>query len=449
MLQNAKPHVLIILDCCFAANAARDTTQGISKEILAASSRENQALGAGVLSFTSLLVDEMRAFGRTPFTVAMLYARLVTMRRTAFTPNYVPLSESRSTSITICPMPKAPPVAYELQCPTTSLSHSSSKKGIMSDITSSADNPLSPSPISPSEKTETRVSLSISVTAEVEHNVAQWVSWLTTAVPPDVVRVESIFRGHSTLVLVSIPIIGWSRLRKTSAYRFIGFIKSEDLLCDTKQKPLPGMTTRLQTKKTDISQTDSGLVERHVAKKRKASPEASSSATLESMTPPLSTPSKTRKPAKPPKTTTEITPHRPMSYPVTTRSYFPSSKIATQDTPPSTPYGYRHASQSWSPQNDELLMQSRQRGMNWQPIVNTYFPDKTANSCRKRHGLLMEKGNSNETWEGVKIETLARAYVDVREQMWRILADRVDEQWQIVEAKVYLLYTALCIEKRN
>lgn len=340
MLQNAKPHVLIILDCCFAANAARDTTQGNSKEILAASSRESPALGAGRLSFTSLLLDQMRDFGHTPFTVAMLYARLVTMRKTAFTPNYVPLSESRSSSITICPMPKA----NEVQCPTTPLSDSDSEKVITSDT-------------SPSGETEPRVLLSISVTEEVEHKVAQWVSWLTTAVPPDIVRVESIYNGHSTLVLVSIPIIGWSRLRKISAYRFIGFIKSEDLLSDT--KPLPGMTTRLQTKKTHISQTDSGLVERHVAKKRKASPETSSGATLESITPPFSTPSKTpskkpsktpnktpsktRKPAKSPKTTAEIT-RRPMSYPVTTPSHFPSLKTATQETPPSTPYGYRHAS---------------------------------------------------------------------------------------------------------
>ena len=436
MLQNAKPHVLIILDCCFAANAARDTTQGISKEILAASSRENLALAVGIRSFTSLLVEQMQDFGRRPFTVAMLYTHLVTMRKTAFTPNYVPLSENGSSSITICPMPKAPPVAHELQCPTTPISDSSSKRGVMSDITNSAVS---------LPQTKARVLLSISVTEEVEHNVAQWVSWLTTAVPPDILQIESTFRGHSTLVLVSIPIIGWSRLRKTSAYRFIGFIKSEDLLCDAKQKALPGMKTRLQTKKTNISQTDSGLVERHIAKKRKASPEASSSAILESMTPPLSTPSKTRKPAKPPETTTEITPDRPMSYSVTTPSYFPLLKGATQDTPPLTPYGYRHASQSWSPQNDELLMQSRQRVMNWQPIANTYFPDKTANSCRKRHERLIERRNSTETWEGVKIETLARAYVDVREQMWSILADRVDEQWQIIEAMVYLLYTALCI----
>ena len=43
----------------------------------------------------------------------------------------------------------------------------------------------------------------------------------------------------------------------------------------------------------------------------------------------------------------------------------------------------------------------------------------------------MEKRNPAE------IEALAKAYVDVREQMWKLLADRVGEKWQDVEAKVY------------
>ena len=74
--------------------------------------------------------------------------------------------------------------------------------------------------------------------------------------------------------------------------------------------------------------------------------------------------------------------------------------------------------------------------MNWQPIATKYFPDKTANACRKRHERLMEKRNNTENWEGVKMETLAKAYNDLREEMWKILADRVGEKWQIVEAKV-------------
>ena len=82
-------------------------------------------------------------------------------------------------------------------------------------------------------------------------------------------------------------------------------------------------------------------------------------------------------------------------------------------------------------------MRARQQGLNWQPIASRYFPDKTANACRKRHERLMEKRNSADNWDGVKIETLAKAYVDVREQMWKLLADRVGEKWQNVEAKVY------------
>ena len=130
------------------------------------------------------------------------------------------------------------------------------------------------------------------------------------------------------------------------------------------------------------------------------------------------------------------TSHRITPYPITTTASLAPSTMAPQGTSPPASGSDRHASQSWPPQNDQLLMDARQRGMNWQPIATTHFPDKTANACRKRHERLMEKRNANENWEGVKMETLARAYVDVREQMWKILADRVGEKWQTVEQKV-------------
>ena len=81
-------------------------------------------------------------------------------------------------------------------------------------------------------------------------------------------------------------------------------------------------------------------------------------------------------------------------------------------------------------------MRARHQGLNWQPIASQYFPDKTANACRKRHERLMEKRNSADNWDGVKIEELAKGYVEVREQMWKLLADRIGEKWQNVEAKV-------------
>ena len=122
--------------------------------------------------------------------------------------------------------------------------------------------------------------------------------------------------------------------------------------------------------------------------------------------------------------------HRRTPYPpVTTKMPNPTYSPTASGTD-------RHASQSWPPENDKRLMEARQQGMNWQPIATKYFPDKTANACRKRHERLMEKRNHTENWEGVKMETLAKAYNELREEMWKILADRVGEKWQTVEAKV-------------
>ena len=104
---------------------------------------------------------------------------------------------------------------------------------------------------------------------------------------------------------------------------------------------------------------------------------------------------------------------RSMPYPVATSSTFSHAAMASHHTSPRA--SDRHASQSWPPENDELLMRARQQGLNWQPIASQYFPDKTANACRKRHEKLMEKRNSAAKWDDAKNETLAKAYADVRE----------------------------------
>lgn len=116
----------------------------------------------------------------------------------------------------------------------------------------------------------------------------------------------------------------------------------------------------------------------------------------------------------------------------------PSSSSATprqQETHVSSVDSNRHAA-SWRPEDDELLIQARQEGLKWQPIALRYFPHKTANACRKRHAKLTEKRGSAAKWDSAEAETLDKAYVKVREQMWTLLADRVGEKWQNVEVKV-------------
>lgn len=96
----------------------------------------------------------------------------------------------------------------------------------------------------------------------------------------------------------------------------------------------------------------------------------------------------------------------------------------------------RHATGTWSNGDDEQLKQARQQGLNWTAIAETYFPSKTPNACRKRHERLLEKIHANGSWDALKFEAVAKAYLEVREEMWKMVADRVNERWNVVENKV-------------
>lgn len=417
---------MIILDCCFAANAARDIAEGTTKEILAACVRESPTVGVGERSFTSVLIEELQAFGDRPFTVAMLHSRLVTMRwRLVFTPFYTMLSEHGGNSITIRPLrKKSPPPIPELDSIPT---HPGETGGLdfVPDISASAT-------ATQTQIADTRVLLSISVAHEAELELTAWTTWLTTAAPWDVMKVDvkihSLFRSHSTLALISVPINGWNLLPKRPAYRFIGFIRSDNLLEQKNLGPADGMRTRSMSKWPKM-----------------AAPKSEKGKSTSLKTP--ETPYSGRAARKSANTSVKRTSEEPymkqdgLVSPRTSQIDSPTgfSRLRTPDQAHLTmlPSSFdRHSSQAWPERNDDVLMQARQRGLNWQPIASQYFPGKTANACRKRHERLMEKRNHAEDWEGVKLESLAASYNDVREQMWKILADILGEKWQIIEARV-------------
>lgn len=80
-----------------------------------------------------------------------------------------------------------------------------------------------------------RVLLAVSLRADAGvPDVERWANWFSIDVPYEVqgitVRLEAAYRSHSTLILVSLPVNVWNHLRDTSAYRFIGFVTSVNLL---------------------------------------------------------------------------------------------------------------------------------------------------------------------------------------------------------------------------
>ena len=432
LLETAIPHVLIILDCCFAATAARDTTEGTTKEILAACGRESPTLGVGQRSFTSALIEEMQAFDGAPFTATMLHSRLVTMRwRLAFTPIYALLSERGGNSITICPLLNVGASARPESQLLAELEATDHSQGGQVPIVPDDSPSLQ---TSQKQMADTRVLLSVSVVQDAIHDVSHWVSWLTTAAPWDVtkvdVKVESVFRSHSTLIIVSIPTYAWSRLPERPAYRFVGFVRSEnifqtdkystmsiaEILPSDNTSPLPPDAILRVVR--PIHQAGATLNPTNWEAEPQSSPEAQS----------------TRQGQK--RQGTDVVPQPAGKMP----RHSPRVPVSGASKPPFTvalDLRKTHKPKSkpprWSSEDDELLMRARREGLNWQPLASKYFPDKTANACRKRHERLME---SADNMNAIDIDKLSKAYLDSREHMWKLLADRVGEDWQAVEAKV-------------
>ncbi|KAH8816580.1 hypothetical protein F5884DRAFT_227881 [Xylogone sp. PMI_703] len=98
------------------------------------------------------------------------------------------------------------------------------------------------------------------------------------------------------------------------------------------------------------------------------------------------------------------------------------------------PLPTRPSSGAWNPLDDQTLMTARAQGMNWAPIQQTYFPNKTPNACRKRHERLMERKNADD-WDVIKFENIARTYMGMRKEIWGPLAERTGEKWHVVEQK--------------
>ncbi|KAL8848263.1 MAG: hypothetical protein Q9221_006701 [Calogaya cf. arnoldii] len=238
LLETAIPHVLIILDCCYTANAARDTSEGTTKELLTACGRENPITGVCDRSFTSALIEELQAFGRTYSTVAMLHSRLVTLRwRLAYTPVYALLSEHGGHSIDFAPQPLLAAAATD---PPALLESDASDD--MMDI-SSPDASIT---------ADTRLNLAISIADDASCDIAQWKKWLVSDCPWDVtkieVQVEGVYKSHSTMLISSLPIVVWDALPNRPAYRFIGFVKSgnlsKELRCSEDTKQLTSMEAK-------------------------------------------------------------------------------------------------------------------------------------------------------------------------------------------------------------
>jgi hypothetical protein len=108
VLERAKSDVVFILDCCYAATAARS---GGSKEGLWACNSEVLTTGVNDNSFTRNLIEELKSLSTSRFNIAMLHNRLVGRFRKPgphmllTEPWYSYLGDSALASIELSPQP--------------------------------------------------------------------------------------------------------------------------------------------------------------------------------------------------------------------------------------------------------------------------------------------------------------------------------------------------------
>ena len=223
MLEYADADVALLLDCCYAASANQMSVAG-TIEILAACCQGSTTIGISSWSFTSCLVEVLRQSVDKSFSLAMLHAKLVNYRgadgdkKLLRTPIYSIMADPPKPSIQLTPLKpeSTPPLISDL----LDLSEDSENSNSVSDLANSP--PF------------TRVWISVSLRNRFQ-SADEWVGWLTTQMPPDVMRLgliktEGAWKSHSTMVLVTVPIPLWDLLPRTGPYGLVGYVTSPNLL---------------------------------------------------------------------------------------------------------------------------------------------------------------------------------------------------------------------------
>ena len=223
LLEYAVPDVAIILDCCYAASADRRSVDG-TIEILAACCRNSPTVGISEWSFTSRLIEVLKASKDKPLTIALLHAQLVNYRgakgwkKLLKTPVYSIMSSKAKASIRLVPVK---PGSIPPPAPTT---YDVSQQSFLD----------SPSVLDEDDTSPTRVLVAVNFRRQVPA-AEDWIEWFSTHMPSDIVglsliRTEGLWGSHSTLGLFSMPVSVWDLFPYSTAYQFVGHVKTPNML---------------------------------------------------------------------------------------------------------------------------------------------------------------------------------------------------------------------------
>ncbi|KAH7632302.1 hypothetical protein B0T09DRAFT_320182 [Sordaria sp. MPI-SDFR-AT-0083] len=255
LLERTPSDVLILLDCCAgAASATFPSGQSIT-ETISASSWDAIAPNPGRYSFTNALIEVLQEWRHRVFSAAMLHAEILARLKH---PRPVLINgkhfESRSTPVhfMMTSNHKAPSIEIGRLVPESRRSISPYQQhhlvssprqddwGVSSRSTYPSLPSLSVPMTSEPNEDEPHVMISLALEEDQRLDLNAWEQWLAGfPAIAKYVKVQGVFKSHSTLLLLSLPIMVWDLLPDDPACSFIAFIRSNNLLRESGTTKLP------------------------------------------------------------------------------------------------------------------------------------------------------------------------------------------------------------------
>ncbi|KAF5001263.1 hypothetical protein FDECE_11017 [Fusarium decemcellulare] len=243
LLERSLSDVLILLDCCAGAASATFPNGSSITETISASSWDAIAPDPGRYSFTNALIEVLQEWRLRAFSAAMLHAevlarlkhpRPITINGKYFEARSTPVhfmmtSNHKAPSIEMSRMSPGDNLPSPEILPIPTLGH---ETGRAPDSAPVARNDYMFT--EPNEDTP-HVMISLALEDDQRLDINAWEQWLS-AFPAmaKYVKVQGVFKSHSTMLLVSMPVSIWDLLPEDHATSFVAFIRSNNLMT---QKP--------------------------------------------------------------------------------------------------------------------------------------------------------------------------------------------------------------------
>ncbi|KAK1637324.1 hypothetical protein BDP81DRAFT_318489 [Colletotrichum phormii] len=242
LLERSASDVLILLDCCAGAASATFPNGNSITETISASSWDAIAPDPGRYSFTNALIEVMQEWRLRTFSAAMLHAEVLARLKH---PRPVTINgkvfEARSTPVhfMMTSNHKAPSIELsrvvppEQRPPSPPLDAAMIAEGNGSpEGVTGGRGPGAPLSGEPNEDTP-HVMISLALEDNQQLDLSAWEQWLSNfPALAKYVKVQGVFKSHSTLLLLSMPVMVWDLLPEDHATSFIAFIRSNNLVVE-------------------------------------------------------------------------------------------------------------------------------------------------------------------------------------------------------------------------